>query len=156
MRLLTPSAGLWLLGLSVVYFVIGMVDIFLLKVDWFPFVQLAWLMLIALPLVCNPLARWLNMKENHMFDWFKKDKLPSNVVKFPEIPKTEVKSPYTPPPEPEKPAVTYYRLGLTDNNRISFKMGNSEITMNYQGAENMIKQLELFRDQLHTDNEGAE
>lgn len=82
-----------------------------------------------------------------MFDWFKgKDKDSSNVVKFPELktvpPVPEVK----PPKEPE--AKVYYRFGVTDNNRIAFQMGYSEITMNKQGVQNLIDQLEFFKEQL--------
>jgi hypothetical protein len=79
-----------------------------------------------------------------MFDWFKKRDY-SNVVKFPE-PKAV---PYIePPPAPEKPAVTYYRLGITDTSRVSLQMGYSEITMNADGVDNMIRQLQVFRDQI--------
>ncbi len=80
-----------------------------------------------------------------MFDWFKKDKTTDNVVKFPE-PKAVPPVPYVEPPE--KPATTYYRIGLTDNNRISFQMGYSEITMNQAGVDNLIQQLQVFRNQL--------
>ena len=52
-------------------------------------------------------------------------------------------------PEAEKPAVVYYRLGVTDSNRVALSMGYSEITMNRAGVENLIKQLSVFRDQLH-------
>jgi hypothetical protein len=79
-----------------------------------------------------------------MFDWFKKRDY-TNVVKFPE-PKAV---PYVEPPaEPEKPATTYYRLGITNNGRVSFQMGYSEITMNAGGVDNMIRQLQVFRDQI--------
>lgn len=66
---------------------------------------------------------------------------------------TEIKKEYVDPTskeetKKEKQAVTYYRLGLTDNNRVSLQMGYSEITMNADGINNLIKQLELFRDQL--------
>jgi hypothetical protein len=91
-----------------------------------------------------------------MFNWFgKKDKEPSNVVPFPEQPKTV---PYIEPPkESEKPAVTYYRLGITNNSRVSFQMGYSEITMNADGVDNMIKQLQVFRDQIreYEENDNA-
>ena len=83
-----------------------------------------------------------------MFDWFKKTDY-SNVVKFP---KRETMPYIEPPAEPTKPAVTYYRLGITNDNRVSFAMGYSEITMNAAGIDNMIKQLEVFRDQI-LDNE---
>ena len=82
-----------------------------------------------------------------MFNLFsKKDKKPSNVVPFPA---SQDNNPYIPPPkEEEKPATTYYRLGITSNSRVSFQMGYSEITMNADGVDNMIRQLELFRDQI--------
>ena len=149
MKLFERSGGCWLFWWSAVYFIIGMIDLFVLKTDWFPLTQLAWLCIIALPLVCNPLARWLNMKENHMFDMFKKK---SNVVAFPE---KDV--PYVEPPKKEEPVTTYYRLGLTSNGRVSFQMGYSEITMNAGGIDNMIKQLKVFRDQvLQYENDGPD
>lgn len=55
------------------------------------------------------------------------------------------------PPEPtekEKPATIFYRFGITDNNRVSFQVGYSEITMSKQGVQNLIDQLTFFRDQL--------
>jgi len=79
-----------------------------------------------------------------MFDWFKKKTSDtSNVVKFPE-PKAV---PYVEPPK-EKPATVFYRIGVTDNNRLAFQMGYSEITMNKQGVQNLIDQLTFFRDQM--------
>lgn len=80
-----------------------------------------------------------------IFDWFKKDKTSNNVVPmFPDqVPYDE-----SPPPAPEKPVTTYYRLGITSNGRVSLQMGYSEITMNAGGVDNMIKQLEIFRDQI--------
>lgn len=89
-----------------------------------------------------------------MFDWFKsreeRAKEYDNVVKFP---KPESVPYIEPPAEPEKPTTTYYRLGMTDNNRVSLLMGYSEITLNAGGINNLIKQLELFRDQLHNEEE---
>lgn len=83
-----------------------------------------------------------------MFDWFKgKDKTPSNVVPFPEIPKMPYIVP--PAPEPEKPAKIFYRLGVTDNNRVAFSMGMSEITMTKLGCQQMIDQLTFFQGQLY-------
>jgi hypothetical protein len=85
-----------------------------------------------------------------MFDFFKKRDY-SNVVKFPApqaVPYIE------PPKEKEKPAHTYYRLGLTDNNRVSFAMGYSEITMTAAGVDSMIKLLETYRDLLSEEHDG--
>ena len=70
--------------------------------------------------------------------------MPENVVPFP-APKPKL---VEPPPEPKKPAVTYYSLGMTSENRLEFKMGYSAITMNYGGVTNLIDQLETFKKQL--------
>ncbi len=84
-----------------------------------------------------------------MFDWFgKKDKESSNVIKFPE-PKAVPEMPYVEPPE--KPATVFYRFGITDKNRLAFQMGYSEITMTKEGVQNLIEQLEFFKNQLGDD-----
>ena len=75
---------------------------------------------------------------------------PKNVVKFPEK-KIPQLVPPTPPKDPD-PKI-YYRFGVTDNNRISFQMGYSEITMNKQGCQNLINQLTFFMNQLEDDEE---
>jgi hypothetical protein len=87
-----------------------------------------------------------------MFDWFKgKDKTPSNVVKFPE-PKAVPPMPEVVPPK-EKEAKVYYRFGVTDNNRVAFQMGYSEITMNREGCQNLIDQLTFFMNQIEDETE---
>jgi len=146
MKLFARSGGHWLFWSGFIYVSLTALVAFSPYRDYTLLVQLVWFVLIALPLVCNPLARWLNMKENNMFNWLKgKNKMPENVVPFPApqaVPKVE------PPKEPEKPVTTYYRLGITNNGRVSFQMGYSEITMNAGGIDNMIAQLECFRDQI--------
>ena len=47
-----------------------------------------------------------------------------------------------------KEPITYYSLGPTDNNRISFKMGYSSITMNKAGTQAMINLLTTAMNQL--------
>ena len=77
-----------------------------------------------------------------MFDWFKRPEY-SNVLPFPEVPKTP--SPYIVPPEKEQ---EYYSIGVTSEDRIFLKTGYSTLTMNRVGCENLIKQLTVFMDQL--------
>ena len=55
--------------------------------------------------------------------------------------------------EKEKPVTTYYRLGLTDNNRVSLQMGYTEINMNRQGVQQLIDQLTVFMNQLDVEKE---
>jgi hypothetical protein len=146
MKLFERSGGCWLFWWSAVYFTIGMIDLFVLKTDLFPLTQILWLCIIALPLVCNPLARWLDMKENTMFDLFKKNKMPKNVVPFPA---PKIVEPIEPPAPKEKDPTTYYTIGHTDDNRVTMRMGYTTLTMNYQGVQNLIDQLELYQSQLH-------
>ncbi len=92
-----------------------------------------------------------------MFDWFKgKDKEPSNVVKFPTWkdippPKAVPPMPEVKPPK-EEPARVYYRFGLTDNNRVAFQMGYSEITMSKQGCQDLIDQLTFFMNKIEDED----
>jgi len=149
MKLFARSGGHWLFWSGVFY--ISLVILVALspygQYTWYT--QIVWIVLISLPLVCNPLARWLNMRENHMFDLFKKNKMPKNVVPFPASPPKLVES----PPEPKKAPVTYYSLGMNSENRLEFKMGYSAISMNYGGVTNLIEQLEVYKKQL-ADYEG--
>ena len=87
-----------------------------------------------------------------MFDFFKFKKnveeAKDNVYKLPKL--------VEPQPQPEKkeePAKIFYRLGLTDNNRVAFSMGYSEITMNKKGCQQMIDQLSSFMNQLEDTDE---
>jgi hypothetical protein len=150
MKWFERTGGYWLFWWSAVYFVIGMLDLFVFKTDWFPLTQLAWLCIIALPLVCNPLARWLNMKENTMFDWMKKNKMPANVVPFPA---PKVVAPVEPPAPKEKDPAIHYTIGHTDDNRVAFKLGYSTLMMNYYGVQTLIDQLELYQEQLHKEED---
>jgi len=150
MKLFDRTGGHWLFWCGVFYIssVVLVVNSPYRQYTWCT--QTVWTFLMSLPLICNPLARWLNMRENHMFDklFFKK---PNNVVPFPKQEETEYGGGdgggYI-PPEPKKPSVTYYSLGMTSENRLEFKMGYSAITMNYGGVTNLIEQLETFKKQL--------
>jgi hypothetical protein len=84
-----------------------------------------------------------------MFDWFKKREY-SNVVPFPE-PKGV---PYIEPPVPkEKDPSIHYTIGHTDDNRVAFRIGYTTLFMNSAGIDQLITQLEFFRDQLHQEQE---
>ena len=146
------SGGHWLFWASALYLTIGMVDIFIVKIAPIEIIQVLWLLVIAMPFYIPPLGRWLNLDvtwDRKMLNWFgKKDK--DNVVKFPELKPV----PQVEPPKKEEPAKIYYRLGLTDNNRVAFQMGYSEITMNHTGCQQLIDQLKFFQNQLQ--DEGNE
>ena len=140
------------------YFAVGMYCIFVNNFVPVWLAQIVWVSMLCLPFAIPPFGRWLNMDitwDKNMFNLFKnKDKMKDNVVEFPEQ-KNQNKAPpgyYSAPapkkPEPEKPVTTYYRLGITSNGRVSFQMGYSEITMSATDVDNMIAQLEVFRDQV--------
>ena len=87
-----------------------------------------------------------------MFDWFKKPDYKNVVPLFPE-PKAV---PYIEPPKQEKDPTTYYSIGHTDDNRVTLRMGYSTLTMNYVGVQNLIDQLELYKDQLHEETDDVQ
>jgi hypothetical protein len=78
-----------------------------------------------------------------MFDWFKsrEERIKDyNVVDFPKpVPSVPL------PPKEEK---EHYSIGVTNDNRITLRIGYTTLTMNQQGAGNLIRQLELFASQL--------
>jgi hypothetical protein len=145
MKLFGRSGGYWLFWSGVLYLSVTVLVALSPYRDYTMLVELVWFVLVALPLVCNPLARWLNMKENTMFDWLKgKNKMPENVVPFPTPAPKLVEPLPAPKPEPK----IYYTFGLTDNNRLTFQMGYTTLTMNSAGVQQLIDQLEFFKDQL--------
>jgi len=142
MKLFGRSSGYYLFWTGFVYFWVG---IFLAVTHAArpEFATLGFVLALSVPLWCPPVARHFNM-EPLMFDMFKKNKMPKNVVPFPAPAPKLVE-----PPEPKKPEPkTYYTFGLTDNNRISFTMGYTTLTMNSAGVQQLIDQLEFFKDQL--------
>ena len=146
MKLFDRTGGHWLFWSGFIYLSLTVLVALSPYRDYTMLVELVWLVMVALPLVCNPLARWLNMRETHMFDMFKKK--PSNVVPFPKEPEHGGGDGGGYIPEPKKPSVTYYTLGMTSENRLEFKMGYSAITMNHGGITNLIEQLKTFQKQL--------
>lgn len=75
-----------------------------------------------------------------IFEYFKSTKDQNNYV--------------TPVPliEPAKSEQEYYSIGLTSEDRITFKTGISTITMNRKGCQNLIEQLTVFMNHLEEKN----
>lgn len=87
-----------------------------------------------------------------MFDMFKKKTAKDFMDEARETylqPAPEEKT----PEEKKKPSTTYYRLGLTDDDRVSLSMGYSEITMNRAGIDSMIAALSAFKDLIPEDKD---
>ena len=148
-------SAVYLFWCSVLYLTIGMVDLFVFGSKLNPQIQVAWLAALMAPFLIPPWGRWLNMDitwDKAMFEkWFgKKDNDTSNVVPFPEL--KEV-SKVEPPKAPEEPAKIFYRIGVTDKQRVAFSMGYSEITMNKKGCQQMIDQLTVFMNQIEDEDE---
>ena len=77
-----------------------------------------------------------------MFDWFKRPDY-SNVVK---------PVPYIAPLSPSLEEA--YSIGTTvEGTHMTLKMGYSTLTMTKAGVENLIQQLQVFRDQLTDEKE---
>jgi hypothetical protein len=84
-----------------------------------------------------------------MFDLFKKNKMPKNVVPFP-TPKSVAPAPYIEPPAPkEKDPDIHYTIGHTSDNRVAFRIGYTTLFMNSAGVQTLIDQLEMYQSQLH-------
>lgn len=62
MKLFGRTGGYYLFWTGVVYFFIGMFNIFVYELIRSEFIQLAWILVLMLPLIIKPLARWFNMK----------------------------------------------------------------------------------------------
>ena len=143
MKIFGRTSGYYLFWTGFVYFWAGMYLAFTHHA-FSEIATLGFVLALSVPLWCPPVARYFNM-EPLMFNLFKKNKMPKNVVPFP-APK-EV-APVEPPAPKEKDPTTYYSIGHTDDNRVSFRMGYSTLTMNSQGVQNLIDQLELYQSQL--------
>jgi len=77
-----------------------------------------------------------------IFDLFNGNKDKSNVLPFP--------GPYIDPAKPvkEPEPKTIYSFGRTDDNRLTFTIGYTTLTMNEVGVQHLIDQLEFFKNQL--------
>lgn len=148
MKLFGRTGGYYLFWTGFVYFWIGMYLAFTHYASP-ELATLGFVLALSVPLWCPPVARYFNM-EPVMFDLFKKNKMPKNVVPFP-APKAV--APVEPPAPKEKDITTYYTIGHTDDNRVSIRMGYTTLAMNSQGVQNLIDQLELYQSQLHEEQE---
>jgi hypothetical protein len=77
-----------------------------------------------------------------MFGLFKTREERAAEYKIPPVPQITM-----PEPEPQ----TCYWIGPTDNNRISFKMGYSTMTMNAAGCASLIEMLTVAMNQLQVE-----
>lgn len=142
------SSGYYLFWTGFVYFWVGMYLAFA-QVARPEIATLGFVLALSVPLLCPPVARYFNM-EPLMFNLFgKKDKESKDNVY--NLPKPKAVPPVEPPEPKEPEGKIFYRLGLTDNNRVAFSMGYSEITMNRTGCQQMIDQLTFFQSQLYDD-----
>lgn len=147
MKLFGRTSGYYLFWVSFVYFWTGMYLAFTHAAHT-EYASLGFVLVLSVPLWCPPVARYFNMEPLMLNMFKKKDKKPSNVVPFPKQEETEYGGGGYIPPKPKEPAVTYYTLGMTSENRLEFKIPTGAITMNYGGITNLIEQLETFQKQL--------
>lgn len=146
MILFQRHGGYWLFWVGAIYLVIA-----LSCVVWYPdvsitLVQFVWVVIMSMPLWFPPLGRWLNLDiewDRKFMKWFNKKEEPKYIPEGLGV-RGKIKERQSEEPK----GTTMYSIGLTDQNRVSFRMGYSEITMNPQGVQNMIDQLELFKKQI--------
>lgn len=77
-----------------------------------------------------------------IFDFFKKREH-SNVLKFPET-----KVPYIEPPKRTMPEAIYTIGTTAEGTHMTFQIGNSILTMTKEGCQDVIDQLEVFKNKL--------
>jgi hypothetical protein len=77
-----------------------------------------------------------------MFDWFR-TRRDYEMPSIPVMPKVE-------PPKKEQ---EHYSIGITDDNRITLKVGYTTLTMNQEGVLNLIEALELFAKQTRKETD---
>ncbi len=70
----------------------------------------------------------------------------SKVIQFPEL-KAVPPMPEVAQPKEESGRV-FYRLGLAENNRVALSMYYGEVSMNSEGVQNLIDQLEFYKSML--------
>lgn len=159
------SGGHYLFWSGAIYLTAGMYVVFIDRFVDPGYLAPIWIAVLTLPFLIPPFGRWLNMNiewDRNMFNLFGRNKTTKDFVA--EAKETygipEQKPMWTCPPEPEpkkeKSSQVFYRFGLTDDNRVAFSMGYSEITMNRQGCQQMIDQLTFFMDQLPEDEDVEE
>jgi len=152
MKLFGRSGGYYLFWCSFIYLVVGLTCAVYYKAVQPEYVQIVWLLAMATPLLVPPVARYFNM-EPVMFDLFKKNKMPKNVVPFPGSTKPHLPKELPEPAPKEKDPSIHYTIGHTDDNRVAFRIGYSTLMMNYEGVQTLIDQLEMYQSQLHQEQE---
>jgi len=148
MKLFGRSSGYYLFWTGFVYFWVGMYLAFTHAAQP-EIATLGFVLALSVPLWCPPVARYFNM-EPTLFDLFKKNKMPANVVPFPT---PKVVEPVEPLAPKEKDPSIHYTIGHTSDNRVAFKLGYATLFMNYEGVQSLIDQLELYQSQLHQEQE---
>lgn len=61
MKLFGRTGGYWLFWVSAIYLALGMVDVFVTDIVTDPWLQVAYVVVMSLPLWVKPLARYFNM-----------------------------------------------------------------------------------------------
>jgi hypothetical protein len=51
-------------------------------------------------------------------------------------------------PEETKPAIAYFKFGLSDDNRVVMQCDYNEISMNKEGCQDVIDQLTFYMNRL--------
>ncbi len=156
MKLFGRTGGYYLFWTGFVYFWIGMYLVF----TGAPRPEIAtalWICILGLPFLFPPFGRWLNLdvtwdKKMGFLSFLGFGKMVKDGAEVLEFPKPKAVPQVEPPKPKEDPAKIFYRLGLTNNNRVAFSMGYSEILMTHAGCQQMIDQLTFFQSQLYDDD----
>lgn len=151
MKFFGRSGGYYVFWAGMIYFWIGMFNIFVYTFTDNSILQILWIAALAFPFTYPPLGRWLNLDitwDQKMFNnWFnKKEETPSNVVSFPEAKPTPVLVPKPKEPEPQE----HYRVGFDTAGRTTLTLmsyGSSlTLSMSPPACEHLIRMLRATYD----------
>lgn len=153
MKLWERNSGYWLFWTTIMYVITAVLFSIYFRVADPRVFQLLWLLGLILPFIVPALGRWLNLDvewDRKFMKWFNEKEVPKMIPEG-----LGVKGKDKENKSEESRDQTMYSIGLTDQNRVSLRMGYSEITMNPQGVQNLIDQLELFKKQIMEDRAGG-
>jgi phage shock protein PspC (stress-responsive transcriptional regulator) len=147
MKLFGRTGGYYLFWAGAIYIVVGIANAFLHLMDP-TLLSVIWILCLLVPLTIKSVADYFNMstiwdqlrpRKSKMYD-----NLEDNVYNLPP--------PKLVPPRPEvkEPVEPAYQIGRTEDGLITLRMGTnhqwSQITMNEDGVDTLIRMLEAAKD----------
>lgn len=146
MKLFGRTGGYYLFWAGAIYLLVGATNAYLKLVDS-AILSIVWVACLLVPLTIKPVADYFNMST--IWDHLKPrtpimNDYTDNVYNLP-TPKLVPTMPLV-----EEPAQPAYQIGVTEDGRVTLRLGNghqwSQISMNDAAVDTLIRMLEAARD----------